>query len=237
MLIAVVVVVVVREFVPFGSMVLYPFTLFGTWVHEMGHGVTGLLVGGTFDRLEIFFDASGLAYGSVPAGWPSALRSAGGLLGPPLVGASVLAIARGPRRATAALYGLGLLMALSVPLWVRSAAGLVAIPLLALTLCAAAYKLGPAMRHLTAQALGVLLAVDTLTRIDYLFTERAVVGGEERLSDVARIGEAVGGPWWMWGAGLAAVSVVLLAIGVRLAWAAPLELPRLRRREPRDDDG
>ena len=41
---------------------LYPFTLLGTWVHEMGHGLGALLCGGRFDRLEIFEDASGLAF-------------------------------------------------------------------------------------------------------------------------------------------------------------------------------
>jgi hypothetical protein len=32
---------VVERFVPFGRTLLYPLTLLATWVHEMGHGVSG----------------------------------------------------------------------------------------------------------------------------------------------------------------------------------------------------
>ena len=32
-------------FVPWGRKVVYPFALFGTWAHEMGHGLGGLITG------------------------------------------------------------------------------------------------------------------------------------------------------------------------------------------------
>lgn len=33
---------------PWGNYLLYPFTLLATWFHEMGHGLTALLLGESF---------------------------------------------------------------------------------------------------------------------------------------------------------------------------------------------
>ena len=62
-LVAVAVYFAISWFVPFGTTLLYPLTLFTTWVHEMGHGLTGLLMGGPFKELVIRGDAS-VAFGS-----------------------------------------------------------------------------------------------------------------------------------------------------------------------------
>jgi len=235
LIVAVVLVVVVRELVPFGRQILYPLTLFATWVHEMGHGLTGLAVGGTFDQLEIFGNAAGLARGSVDPGWPRALRAAGGLVGPPAVGAAMLAFSRGPRRATIALAVLAAVMTLSVPIWVRSLVGWIVIPALATAFALLAYKGADSVKHLAAQGLGVVLGLDTITRIDYLFTAEVHVGGQLRPSDVSHISEAIGGPFWLWGLLLAALSLALVALGVRAAWMEEVKLPKLPwPRRPKD---
>lgn len=228
------VVLVVRAFVPFGELMLYPLTLFSTWVHELGHGLTGLAVGGTFESLDVYWNASGVARGTVADGWPRALRAIGGLLAPPLVGAAVLAFARGPRRASLVLWALAGLMLLSVPLWVRSLTGFVVIPLLALAFGALAHKGSETLRHLGAQLLGVLLGLDAVSRIDYLFTGEARVAGQTLPSDVAHVADALGGHYLLWGALLAAVSLALVAGGVRIAWLDPIPMPKLKwpRRSP-----
>jgi hypothetical protein len=233
LVIAMLVVWIVRTFVPFGGTILYPFTLFATWVHEMGHGIAGVLVGGTFDRLEIFANASGLAHGRVDPGWPEALRAAGGLLGPPIIGATILAVGRGPKRATIVLAVLAGAMLVSVLVWVRTLTGWIAIPAVAVLLGALAWK-GPSwLRTIGAQFLGVLLALDTVTRIDYLFSGTAFVDGHERASDVAIIADAIGLHYLVWGSLLAVVSLALLALGVRLAWATPMKLTLFRRAPPK----
>lgn len=48
----------------YGYYILYPFTILGTWFHEMGHGIMSILVGGRFNYLEIFPNGSGLAHSS-----------------------------------------------------------------------------------------------------------------------------------------------------------------------------
>jgi hypothetical protein len=112
---------VVARIVPFGSLVLYPFTLLATWVHEMGHGLTALALGGRFRELEIFANASGLAYTQVPVGPKDALVCLGGLLAPPLWGALILGLCHGPKRARVLFAVLSGLITLSVAIWVRSA--------------------------------------------------------------------------------------------------------------------
>lgn len=224
LIVAALVVLFVRELVPFGGLVLYPFTLFCTWVHEMGHGLAGLAVGGTFEHLEIFANASGLAYGAVERGWPEAARAAGGLLAPPLSGAAILALARGPKRARIVLAVIAALLVISAPIWVRSLTGWIVVPALGLAIGAAAWRAGATTAHIGAQFLGVLLALDTVTRIDYLFTGSVFVGGRDRPSDVAIIADAVGGHYLLWGALLALISLALLVLGVRLAWAEPVRV-------------
>lgn len=233
LILAAAVVLLMRELVPFGRQILYPLTLFGTWVHEMGHGLTGLLVGGSFDRLQIFWNASGLASGIVEPGWPRALRAAGGLLGPPVVGAFILAMARGPKRASIVLWALSALMLISVPLWIRSLTGFVVIPPVALGIALLAYKGGETARHIGAQVLGIVLALDTVTRIDYLFTAEVTVDGRDLPSDVSHIANAVGGHYLLWGGLLAVLSLAFLAVGLRIAWLSPMPVPRLLRRRPK----
>ena len=55
--------------------------------------------------------------------------------------------------------------------------------------------------------LGVLLGLDTISRIDYLFTGETTIEGEELPSDVAHISESIGGHYLMWGVLLAVISI------------------------------
>ena len=89
LILAVVVSVIVGSFVPFGDLLLYPFTLFTTWVHEMGHGLAALATGGTFEHLELFGSGGGVAHTiSARTGARGALVPLGGLVAPSIVGAT-----------------------------------------------------------------------------------------------------------------------------------------------------
>jgi hypothetical protein len=216
---------VIARLIPLGAVVLYPLTLFTTWVHEMGHGLTALLVGGRFHELAIFRDASGLAMTSAPPGWAQAAVSAGGLLAPPLLGAIILAFAHTPRRARVMLAGLAGALVVSLAIWVRSAVGLVAVPLLALLLGWTAWRgfaQAPQRRVLLVQFLAVVLALDTLTRmIGYVFTGQVQIDGKQRLSDVALLARNAGGHYLLWGVLITAVACGLLALGLWRAWRRP----------------
>jgi hypothetical protein len=214
---------VIARLLPLGGTLLYPLTLFTTWVHEMGHGLAAVLVGGRFQQLLIFSNASGLATTSSHDGWARAAVSAGGLLAPPLLGATILAFAHTPRRARVALAVLAGALILSLALWVRSTAGFIAMPLVAGLLGWAA-TWAPGRRVLLAQFLGVVLALDTLTRLDYVFTEKVTIGGQDRLSDVAVFAQNAGGHHLLWGILFAVVACGLLALGLWRAWSRPAPL-------------
>jgi hypothetical protein len=209
-------VLALQYFVPYGRYLLYPLTLLTTWVHEMGHGLTAIALGGSFERLEIYSDASGAAATAVREGGPAALVALGGLLAPPFVSAVVLMAVRGPRRALLFLVGLAFTLAVSLLLWVRSLVGLIAVPGLALAIAAGARSFSGSRRLMLAQFVAVVLALDTVTRtLRYLFVERIdgglLAGGR---SDIGAVAANLGGPFWAWGALVAAIALALLALGL-----------------------
>jgi type IV secretory pathway TrbD component len=218
LLLAVLAYLVIKGIVPFGRLFLYPFTLLATWVHEMGHGVAALLVGGGFDHLDVYADASGLAFTTTTHPWQEGIVAAAGLLAPPFVGAVLLAVSRGPRRARVVTAVLAVAMVLSLAIWVRSVAGCVALGLDAAVVAYFAARSTPRKRMVFAQFVGLTLAIDTVSRVDYLFSSSAMVGGVERPSDIVSVAKAFGGHYLVWGATLTAVSLALLALGLRFAW-------------------
>lgn len=225
-LIAVALVYIIGAYVPFGHQVLYPLTLFTTWVHEMGHGLTALLVGGSFDRLEIFSNAAGFAICREDAGWPAALVALGGLLAPPIVGAAIIAAVHGPRRARVALAILAGAIVLSLAIWVRSITGLVAMPIVAALLGYAAWRSwfgeAPERRVVLVQVLGVILALDTLTRmVSYVFVAEVEVDGKVSGSDISHVADNLGGHYVLWGMAVTAIAVGLLAGALWWAWRRP----------------
>jgi Peptidase M50B-like len=208
--------------IPFGGLVMYPFTLLTTWVHETGHGLAALAVGGHFTRLDIFWDASGQAFTSEGPRWPQAIVALGGLLAPPIVGAALFVFVRGGRRALGALLAIAAGLLVTLVLWVRSPVGLVVVPLDAAAIAFVAWRSSPERRMVFAHFLAVVLALDTLGRmVHYVFQKTASVGGEVSKSDVARIADAVGGHYVLWGLAISAFAMGLLALSVFVAWREP----------------
>jgi hypothetical protein len=213
---------VVANWVPLGREVLYPLTLFTTWVHEMGHGIAALILGGTFDKLEIFANGSGLAQAQAGWGWHMAVVALGGLLAPPIVGAGLLAFVHGPRRARIVLGALALGLVMSLVLYVRSTAGLLAMPIVAILLGYSAWR--ASYRVVIAQVLGMVLALDTVTRmVSYVFKDYVELGGQMLPSDIHSVAEGFGGHYALWGIAVTVFALGLLALALWWAW----------RREPR----
>jgi hypothetical protein len=215
----------VGHLVPYGEVILYPFTLLTTWVHETGHGLTAIICGGSFIKLQIYGDASGVAFTTAATEARHAWVALGGLLAPPLLGAAVLALVHGPRSARVFLGGLAAAMLASAIIWVRSPVGLVSVPLTALALGALAWRASaahPERKVLLVQAIGVMLAADTLTRmVSYVFMKQVTVNGVVSPSDIATVAHGFGGPQLVWGIIVTIIAVGLLALGLWRAWRAP----------------
>ena len=72
---------------PWAQFLLYPFKLFTTWVHECGHALMTVLVGGRVTSITIEPDTSGLTQSLVPAGRVArGLVASAGYLGAAVVG-------------------------------------------------------------------------------------------------------------------------------------------------------
>lgn len=204
-------------FVPYGQWAIYPFSMLATWAHEMGHGLTALLVGESFYKLEIFSSLGGLASTSRSSALANAMVSAGGLVGAPILGAVVVAL--GPRRVLARviLAVLAAALILSVVLWVRNPFGMVAVSVVGGALLLAAWRLKGYWRFVLVQFIGIQVALSALRGWRYLFTAQANVGGRSLPSDVSSIANALGGSYWMWGILLTAFNLAVLYFAYRLA--------------------
>lgn len=80
-------VVVVCMLVPFGEFIIYPFRLFGTFVHESAHALATVLSGGSVMGMHVNWDTSGE---TLSRGGARFLISSAGYLGSMVLGAGLL---------------------------------------------------------------------------------------------------------------------------------------------------
>ena len=201
---------------PYGRQLLYPLSLLATYAHEMGHGLTALLLGAQFDQLLLHADGSGVAvWRGNPGRLATALIAAGGLMGPTMAGIALLLFSRSTRFARAVLATLAVLLTVSVALWSRNAFGVVFLLTSAAALGIAAKALPDHAAAFLLHLIAVTLCLSWFTDLDYMFSAQANVGGVAQPSDSAVIANALWLPYWFWGGLIAffSLSVALLGIG------------------------
>lgn len=211
----------VLPLLPWGRTVLYPFALLGTWAHEMGHGMVGELVG-DFDKLVLFKNLGGYALVSRDSGLESVLVSAGGLLGPAIVGGAMIWMSARERLARAALGVLAVAILLSVLLYVRGWFGFAAMGVIGLVLALIAFRGPTLLRIAVAGFIGIQLCLASWGTRDYMFTKDFTRDGERLNSDTQNIAEQWFLPYWFWGGLILAISVVIMAWSFYSAWIRPL---------------
>lgn len=205
-----------------GNYLLYPFTILATWFHEMGHGVTAMLLGGNFEKLLVYSNGSGLAYhsGSLFFGrFGRALVSAGGLLAPPIVGAWFIISSRNYKHSHYTLMALGSVLLLSVLLWVRSIFGVVAMILWGLGILWVSLNTSKQVQGFAVQFLGVQASISSFHQIDYMFMNKAVIDGQQFVSDTGQIAQQLFLPHWFWAFLIIAITFWLLYSAFRIAYA------------------
>lgn len=209
---------------PFGNFLAYPFAILTTWFHEMGHGLTALVLGQDFQRLVIYSDGSGFAETTmigIPHPVESAMIAAGGPLGPSVFGAGLILASGWPRLWRPALYFLAAALLVSALIWVRSAIGLVMLPLLAIGIAALALRARDALLRFALQFLGMVAALSMFRDWGYLFSESGYVGGNLMLSDTGAIERNLVMPHWFWAITIMLVSAVLIGGSLKIALAGP----------------
>ncbi len=188
--------------------------LFSTLFHELGHGITAILVGGHFDKVTIEWNASGETLSRFPSSaWRAALIAAGGLLGPSIAAAGLFWAARGSeRRLKGTTVGLAIALCLIGLLAARSFWALLFTLGLGPILLYAAKRWSRKSLEAAIVFIAVQLGISVFTRADYLFTKTA---GEGRISDVQLIAQQLWLPYWFWGLLCGGLSLVVLFWGFR----------------------
>jgi hypothetical protein len=213
-------------FVPFGMWIAYPLTLWSTFLHELGHGLAALAVGGQFEQLAIFADASGVAqYRGVETDHARAFVAAGGLIGPAVFAAIAFVAGRRPRSARVFLGVLAAALLISSALFVRNGFGLAFALFVVVGLGWVTLRKTPDTAQLVLVFLAVQAALSVFSRGDYLFTEVALTGAGAIPSDTAQIAAALGGSYWMWGLACGAFSVLVIAGGIASFWRMSKDRP------------
>ncbi len=211
-LLGAVAVTLVLYVIPYGRILAYPLVLLSTFAHEMGHGVTALLAGGTFESFEMSADASGVAYLTIPNGrLARAATSFGGLVGPAILAAVFFRLARSSRAAHAGLTVFGAATLLALVLVVGNVFAGFFVGVLGAVCVTIGLKSSPRVSQAAIAFMAVQLSLSVFSRGDYLFAESAGSGP----SDVAQMAAALFLPYWFWGVACGAISVVVLVLGLR----------------------
>ncbi|HEY2431148.1 MAG TPA: M50 family metallopeptidase [Vicinamibacterales bacterium] len=195
---------------PWGPLLLYPFTLFTTWVHESGHAAAAVLLGGRVASITIQPDTSGLTRSLMPASTlAQALVASAGYLTASIVGCLLLVASRDDRRTKSILWTIGALMLITIVLWIRNLFGAVVVAGWALALFGLAGK--RATRGVAGFAMSVLAIQVSLNAVFDIRTLFLVRGA----SDAATMQRLTGAPAWWWAAVWMAASLALLAATLR----------------------
>ena len=120
--------------VSWGGQVIYPFRLFATWAHEMGHGIGGILTGNTFVDLELYQNLGGQARIAGASGISQVIVSSLGLIGPAILGAIVMVLGSRAKTAPYVLGALAVFAVVSAFLWIRNTFGFVSILIIGVAL-------------------------------------------------------------------------------------------------------
>jgi len=202
---------------PYGKLLFYPFTLLSTWFHELGHGLAAIAFGGDFVRLEVMSDGSGYAV-HTGAAWLGNLGNAAiagsGLIMPSIAGSVLVLSSLNKNAGRTILLLLGILLLLSVILWIRSLFGIIVVTLFGLTSLFLSIKAGVKLQSISLQFLGVQAFAAIYLNLGYLFISEGNVGGENFLSDTEVISRNLLLPYWFWGGLLLAVSIAIIIFTV-----------------------
>ena len=189
----------------------YPFRVFGTFVHEISHGLAALATGGRFDRFVVNADLTGMAWSAGGTRW---IVSSAGYVGSAVFGA-LLVLAGRHLPARALLAALGLALAALCASYVRNGFGVIAgLGLAAALLIAALY-----LRGLWAEGLLLVLALQCLldgfsSVIDLFWLSTR----SDLHTDAHTLAQLSGLPAPLWAVAWGLMSAAVAVLALRLAY-------------------
>ncbi len=214
---------------PFGGLLLYPFKLLATWLHEMSHALMMMLTGVGLGGVQIYRDTSGLAFtASRGAPWQTAIVSTSGYMGTALWGAVLLVVTPTPRAARRALLLLAVLMAWTAAMVVVDVGddsfGMWAVIGMAIAMAVVAVVVPGRWRVALAHFVAAQSCVNALLDIRVLLRPSQVINGQDAamMSDAHAMAKATFGttqPWavYTWSAIWLAWSLAVLFAALRFS--------------------
>ncbi len=195
--------------IPSGNFILYPFTILGTWFHEMGHGIMAVILGGKFHSLELYPDGSGVAtysgnllFGNIGKG----LVAFAGPLGPTFFGVILILSSKKSITSKYILLILSILLLLSVVIWIRPVFSFGSITILLFSVLFVLIAISKKVNLQVAfiSFIGVQAIISVYLSIGYLFSPR----GDILRSDTFVMQEVLLLPYWFWGGVIIIISAL-----------------------------
>lgn len=203
--------------IPGVGLVVYPFRLFGTFVHELSHGLAALATGGDFHRFTVSPDLSGLAWSA--GGWRWVISSAGYIGSAVFGGVLILLAARGVA-SRVLLMVLGVILGALCLLFVRNLFGIATGLALAAAMFLAGYRLRPPWSDIVLLVLALQLVLDGFNS---LFTLLRLSAASNVQTDALSMAQATGVPAVVWTVVWAAISLAMLFFTLRFAYRRRIE--------------
>lgn len=218
---------------PFGGLVLYPFKILATWLHEMSHGLVMIATGAELDRVVIYRDTSGLSFAVYAVSEPgTAAIAAAGYMGTALWGAVLLVATPTAKTARWALIAIAVLMMVTVvfaivPTPEEGRFGQWAIAAIAIALAVCGLVLPSRWRVFGAHFIAAQACINALLDIRVLLRPMQAVNGMlTGTSDATAMADNTFGtrhPWavWFWAIVWLAWSLAVLFVALRVSgWRA-----------------
>jgi hypothetical protein len=223
-LLIIILLIIICMNIPIIKWILYPFTIFSTWIHELCHGLSAILVGGSISKIMIYPDTSGLAYTAANPNRRGFIASAG-YQGTAITGCLLLLFRRtkrGPRTGTMII---ALMMILSACIWIRNVFGFIFIFIFGIILVGGAWKLPSTYIKNVYIILAVTCSLNAITSVHDLFGSNYMVNGTVSTStDAHTMSDVVGGSYILWAVLWLFLAIICTLIGILFAIPGPDEV-------------
>ncbi|MCC6824670.1 MAG: M50 family metallopeptidase [Acidobacteria bacterium] len=218
---------VVAWFIPAAAYIYYPLQLFATFIHEASHALVALLTGNSVSSLTVSPDTSGAVWSS-GSGLSGLLISSAGYVGATAYGTALLVWIRFGRSPRTPLYFSGALIGLMtisfgllLPFWNffdNVTLGSVAFTVFAgLAITAALFAIARWAPIRWAHFALAFLSVQCLLNAFFSLRDLFVISTTtDRGTDAANMAAATGIPAVIWVVLWVAISLVIIALGIRL---------------------
>jgi hypothetical protein len=198
------------SFTPWATIVLYPFKLLTTWIHECSHALMTVIVGGRVMSIVLEPDTSGLTRSLVPpAGVARGLIASAGYLGAACAGCLLLTATRVDRWSKSILWTIIILLVATLVLWMRNLFGIIVVSVWTCTLIVFVRGASRGAIRFVLSFLAIQIALNAVFDIRVLFL---IDGGP---SDAATMSRLFALPSWVWAASWMAASIAMLMATLR----------------------